>query len=175
MGKVGRKGKYEEWLTDDGLFKIAGWAKRGLTDAQIAHNMGIGRQTLYEWIKKYPDIKDTLKRGKEVVDINVENALVKNALGYDVEETKVVVDKDGKPVRIEKTKKHIRPDTTAQMFYLQNRLPDTLNNVQRFEHSVKLELMVEQVDETTKDLSQTEEGKKLLRQLFELKSKEGMG
>lgn len=68
--------------------KIEGWARNGLTDEQIAHNMGISRSTLNEWKKKYSDISDTLKRGKEVVDIMVENSLLKRALGYEYTEKK---------------------------------------------------------------------------------------
>lgn len=45
-----------------------GWARDGLTDEQIAYNIGIRRPTLYDWEKKYPDISDALKKGKEVVD-----------------------------------------------------------------------------------------------------------
>lgn len=80
------KGKYEQWLTQESLILIEGWARDGLTDEQIAYNMGIKRQTLYDWKKKYPDISDALKRGKEVVDRQVENALLKRALGYEFEE-----------------------------------------------------------------------------------------
>ncbi|TWT04615.1 helix-turn-helix domain-containing protein [Planomicrobium sp. CPCC 101079] len=80
------KGKYLEWITEEGLTLLNGWARDGLTDEQIAHNIGISRSTLNEWKKKYPDISDTLKKGKEVVDRQVENALLKRALGYDYEE-----------------------------------------------------------------------------------------
>lgn len=80
------KGKYEEWLTKEKLTLLGGWARDGLTDEQIAHNMGISRSTLNEWKKKYPDISDTLKRGKEIVDIQVENALLRRALGYKYKE-----------------------------------------------------------------------------------------
>ncbi|WP_343844514.1 helix-turn-helix domain-containing protein, partial [Faecalicatena contorta] len=77
------KGKYQEWLTPEGLLKIEGWARDGLTDEQIATNIGISRDTLYRWKNEYSDISDTLKRGKEVVDRQVENALLKRALGYE--------------------------------------------------------------------------------------------
>lgn len=62
--------------------KIEDWARSGLTEEQIAHNMGIRRETLIDWKRKYPNISNTLKKGKEVVDIEVENALLKRALGY---------------------------------------------------------------------------------------------
>lgn len=74
------KGKYHEWLEPDGLVLLKGWARDGLKDAQIAHNMGITTKTLYEWKRTYSDICEALKRGKEVVDYEVENALLKAAL-----------------------------------------------------------------------------------------------
>lgn len=120
---AGRKGKYHDWLTEEGLLKIEGWARDGLTDKQIAHNMGIAVSTLYEWKKLYPEFSEALKRGKEVIDRQVENALLKLALGYEYEETKIVVEPDGKK-RAEKTKKHVSPNATAIIFWLKNRKPD---------------------------------------------------
>lgn len=76
------KGKYEYWLTPDGLLRLEAYARDGLTDEQIAKNMNITPSTLYDWKKKYTEISEALKKGKEVVDIQVENALLKRALGY---------------------------------------------------------------------------------------------
>ena len=39
------KGKYEYWLTEEGLLLLEGWARDGLTDEQIAQNMGIAYST----------------------------------------------------------------------------------------------------------------------------------
>lgn len=78
------KGKYLEWTTEEGLAKLEGWARDGLTDDQIAKNIGIRRSTLYNWKKDHLDIMDALKKGKEVVDYQVENALLKKALGMTV-------------------------------------------------------------------------------------------
>ena len=99
---------------------IEGWARDGLTDEQIAKNIGISRSTLNEWKKKYSDISDTLKRGKEVIDRQVENSLLKRALGYEYEE---VSEKFEYGVLTERkvTKKQVVPDTTAQIFWLKNR------------------------------------------------------
>lgn len=113
------KGKYEYWLTPEGLLRLEGWAREGLTDEQIARNMGIRRETLIDWKKKYPNISNTLKRGKEVVDYEVENALLKKALGYKVKEQKL--NKDGKIIEVEK---EVPGDVTAQIFWLKNRKPD---------------------------------------------------
>ena len=84
------KGKYEYWLTPEGLLELEGWARDGLTDAQISDNIGISRETLYQWKKNYSDISDALKRGKEIVDRQVENALLKRALGYNYNEDKYI-------------------------------------------------------------------------------------
>lgn len=120
------KGKYHEWIEDDNLIKIEAWARDGLTDEQIADNIGIVKSTLYEWKNKYKEFSDALKRGKEVVDIEVENALFKNAVGGFVEEEKTYVSEvDGVMTkRKEIFKRYIKPDTTAQIFWLKNRKPN---------------------------------------------------
>lgn len=112
------KGKYHEWLSEDGLIKIQGWARDGLIDEQIAHNMGITTKTLYEWKNKYGEISEALKKGKEVIDRQVENALLKRALGYAYDETTY---EDG--VETKRVTKEVAPDTTAQIFWLKNRKP----------------------------------------------------
>lgn len=117
------KGKYQEWLEPEGLLKLEGWARDGLTDEQIAKNIGIKRTSLYEWKKKYPDISDALKKGKEVVDRAVENALLKRALGYSyTETTKELV--GTKMIVTKEVVKEVQPDTTAQIFWLKNRRSD---------------------------------------------------
>lgn len=67
------------WTSPQGLTLIRGWARDGLTDDEIAHNMGISRSTLYEWRKKFSDISDTLKEGKDYADYEIENALFNSA------------------------------------------------------------------------------------------------
>ena len=78
------KGKYQKWLTPDGLILLEGWARNGLTEEQIAHNMGISRETLRVWKNTYSAISDALKRTKEVVDLEVENALYQAAMSGNV-------------------------------------------------------------------------------------------
>lgn len=98
MGKkMGRKSKYDEFIDRGGLTLVQGWARDGLTDDQIAHNIGIRRSTLYEWKNKHTDFADSIKKSKEVADFEVESALYKKALSGDV---------------------------TAQIFWLKNRKPD---------------------------------------------------
>jgi transcriptional regulator with XRE-family HTH domain len=131
------KSKADKWLTQDKLTLLRAWARDGLTDEQIAKNMGISVATLYNYKKneKYLDILEALKKGKEVVDIEVENALLKKAMGFrekeQVVQTKRVVKyKDGKrvsetsePVVIE-IDKYYPPETLAIIYWLKNRRLD---------------------------------------------------
>ena len=133
-----KQGKYQEWITDEGCLLIEGWARDGLINEQIAHNIGITRETLRVWSNKYACISVALKAGKEVIDRQVENALLKRALGYQYEETKVVLEKDdnGKDKkRQEKTTKTVIPDTTAQIFWLKNRKSAEWRDRKEIEHS----------------------------------------
>lgn len=95
------KSKWEQ--VKDKLVLVEGWARDGLTDIQIAEKLGISKDTFYEYKKKYSDFSDSLKRGKEIVDYEVENALLNSALNGNV---------------------------TAQIYWLNNRKPKQWRNKQ---------------------------------------------
>lgn len=128
-------GKYAEWLTQDGLLLLEGWARDGLTDEQIAQKMGIAPRTYYEWRTKYPQISQAIKKGKAPVDYEVENTLLKKALGYVMTVKKPMKLKSKKQIggRVAVEEEcieyadeeiYIPPDTTAQIFWLKNRRPE---------------------------------------------------
>ncbi len=117
------KGKYEYWLSGDGLLLLTAWARDGMTDDQVAKKIGINTATLYVWKKKYSEICEALKRGKEPVDVEVENALLKRALGYSYSETTREL-KGGELVTTKVVQKEVVPDVTAQIIWLKNRKPD---------------------------------------------------
>lgn len=142
------KGKYAEWLEPEGLLRIEGWARDGLTDEQIAHNIGITKSTLYEWKNRFKDFSDSLKKGKDVVDREVENALFKRAIGYEYDE---VCEEYEAGVLTKKkiTKKIVVPDTTAQIFWLKNRKPDKWRDKQIVETNAdgQLSLLIDGLKE----------------------------
>lgn len=115
---------YKEWISEENLLKLEAWARDGLTEADIANNIGISTVTLWDWKNKHPNILNALKKGKEVADIRVENALYKRAVGYDTVEEKTILNSDGSIAQTIKQIKHIAPDTTAQIFWLKNRRPE---------------------------------------------------
>lgn len=122
------KPKYEEWLTDDGLLRISGWARDGLTYQQIADNMHINVATLRVWRSTYPTIDAALKESADIADRHVENALYKRALGYTYDEVTKEVHYNKETgeeqfVETRRVTKQVLPDVTAQIFWLKNRKP----------------------------------------------------
>lgn len=129
------KGKYEAWINDpDKLTLLAGWARKGLSDEQIAKNMGIRRSTLNEWRKKFPVISDALKKNKEICNTEVENSLYKKCTGFYVNlkktfKVKTVTYNENTGKKIEEKEElkegieqiYIPPDTAAIKFWLTNR------------------------------------------------------
>ncbi len=77
--------------------EIKDWIRNGATDEEVAKRLDISRDSLYEYKKQFPDFSDLLKKNKEYVDSQVENALLKSALNGNI---------------------------TAQIFWLKNRRPE---------------------------------------------------
>lgn len=126
MAKRGAKGKYEKWLQPENLTLVQGWRRDGLSDAQVAHNIGISLETLYQWLKKYAEFSEAYKKGTEVSTYEIENALYKSASGHYVEEIEIIETENeiGKTVTKKKHRRYIPPNTAAQIFILKNRRSD---------------------------------------------------
>ena len=116
------KGKASEWLDDDKLLLLQGWARDGLSDEQIAENMGISVRTLYRWKNEYWQICHALKKGKDAADREIENALFKRAKGYDYEEIREET-KDGKVVKKDRNK-----ETYSRRYHSTNILVEKTEN-----------------------------------------------
>ena len=101
---------------------IEAWCRDGLIEEQIANNLGIGISTLSKYKVEHVELVEALKRGKEVVDMEVENALLKRATGYSYIEYKTTTNAEGKESTSETTNE-VSADTTAQIFWLKNRKP----------------------------------------------------
>lgn len=116
-----------EWLEEDNLMLLECWARDGYTFQDIANRIGIAVSTLRMWRMQYPDIDNALKKGREIIDYKVENALLKSALGYHTKEVKVTTTiRFGKTVETikEVTDKEQAPNVSAIQCWLYNRLPN---------------------------------------------------
>ena len=116
-------GKYKEWLTDSNLKRLQEWGKKGLTNSLIAYNIGISERTLYTWINEHKEISVNLQLGKDLADKEIENALYKRALGYEINEEKTYIEENNGKIKKRKeiTTKHIPGNVTAQICWLRNR------------------------------------------------------
>ena len=92
---MARPSKYETHVVTR-LEEINDWVRNGATDAEIAKRLGVSRDSLIEYKKAYPEFSDILKKNKDYVDQQVENALLQSALNGNI---------------------------TAQIFWLKNRRP----------------------------------------------------
>lgn len=125
MGKK-RDSKVDYWITEDGLNLIRSWSRDTFSKSEIANRIGISPSTLNEWCEKYEEIDEAIRTTREIVDYQVENALLKAALGYKTKEIKVTVGKkviNGETVELlkETTTKEVAPNVNAAIFWLNNR------------------------------------------------------
>ena len=115
---MARKSYYEKMEIDDKLDLVEGWKRDGLTDDQVAKNLGVSKNTLIKWKREEVNFMNAIKKGKEVSDYELENALHKRATGYYYEEETVT--NQGEIVTVRKYE-HANP--TSLIFALKNRLP----------------------------------------------------
>lgn len=138
------------------LFLVEMWCRDGMLERDIAKKLGVAVSTFEEYKKKYPELQEALKKGKEMVDYEVENSLYKKCVGHYARETKafkckeVYYDDEGhrcerEVVRTVEVDTFIPPDTTAIAIWLNNRRPDRWRrnankeklDQERFEHEKK--------------------------------------
>jgi hypothetical protein len=137
---AGRKSKWPE--VSGRLVEVEAWLRSGLTEEQVGKNLGISHTTFNDYKKKHPEFAEAVKRGRQSIVTELENMLVKRAMGYEYEEIKTSIrreggevgtdGKDGKEGRevvyTEKTVKHMPPDVGALAILLKNKAPDRYTN-----------------------------------------------
>ncbi len=120
-------------------------SEMGATIEQLAELFSCAIQTLYTWGRRYPEFMDAIKSGQDYWNnLRIERSLLERAMGYEYEEvsrknTVIKTRRGDTPIpaeEITRTKKKTAPDTTAIMFWLQNRDPERWKNVRRVEAQV---------------------------------------
>jgi hypothetical protein len=140
------------------LILVECWCRDGLLEVDIARKLGIGVSTLSKYKVDHIELREALKRGKEVVDFLVENALLKRALGYNYdeitqelvavknEEGEIIYNLDGsikKELQVTKVvTKEVIPDVTAQIYWTKNRKPKAWRDKQDIAMIAKIPIRV---------------------------------
>lgn len=78
------KGEYKKWLEEDNLLLLQGWKRSGLTDEQIAEEIGVAARTLERWKASHGQIRRALKIGKTKANFAVENKLFQKAMAGNI-------------------------------------------------------------------------------------------
>lgn len=120
------------WLGEDGIELINDWRRRGLSVKAIAEDkIGIGATTLMKWRQQSPELDKALTITEDLVDGQVEGALLRRAMGYDYFEETWAPDPDtGREVLTKKVKKHVPADVKAIAMWLYNRRGDAWRSMQ---------------------------------------------
>lgn len=129
---MARPSKYDTHVAPR-LKEIRAWARDGATEKEIAYNLRISEDSLYEYKKKFPEFSESLKCAR-AYDDEVVDSLHENTIGRVVKLQKPFkvrrkIFENGKLVREEEEivtaeeEIYIQPDTLAQMYWLNNRQP----------------------------------------------------
>ena len=106
----GRPTKYNEELCDE----VISLGKQGFSVTQIAYELDIHKDTLYEWKKKHPEFSDAIKKARDYAQGFWEHQLRTAALGMNPE--------------------GVTPNPTLMIFQMKNRFPDEWREKQTTEH-----------------------------------------
>jgi len=107
---IGRPTKYDESFCE----QVIDYGKQGLSLTQIAFELDIHKDTLYDWKKSKPEFSDALKKARDYAQGFWENALKQAALGTNPE--------------------GVTPNPTLMIFQMKNRFPDEWREKQVQEH-----------------------------------------
>lgn len=124
MAELGRPTKYKEEYAEQ-AYKLC---LLGHTDDELAEFFEVDVSTIHRWKHDHPNFCDSIKKGKEVADVEVVMALRKRALGMKLRKQII---KDGE---IHELEDEIAPDPTSMIFWLKNRQPKKWRDKQITEH-----------------------------------------
>ena len=127
--------KYETVVLPN-LKLIERWKRNGASEEEIAKRLGIAYSTFNLYKSQKSELSEALKKGAEVVDTEVENTLLKRALGYEYDETTKERNDSGELIVTKVVHKQVVPDVTAQIFWLKNRCPDKWRDKTQVETSI---------------------------------------
>lgn len=142
MAELGRPSKYKPEYNEQ-AYKLC---LLGHTDAELGEFFEVDERTINNWKIDFPDFFQSIKKGKEIADMDVALKLLERAQGATVVRQQAIKMKDtqysndGKKISEEERIEVVdlihqeAPDTTALIFWLKNRKSTAWRDKQVTEH-----------------------------------------
>lgn len=138
MSNTKSKNKYEEYILPN-LELIKSWVRDGISEENISKKLNIAYSTFRVYKNRESALSAALKKGKEIYDNEVVEALHKNTLGGVVKVKKAVklkekifekgkLVKETEVIKMVEEEIYVKPDTLAQIYWLNNRRPEEWKN-----------------------------------------------
>ena len=120
------KAIYKNWIEGEGFDKVCEWARQGLSDKQIAKNIGITTVAFYDWKKRFPVFAEAIDKVRSELRIELEKSMFDLATGKAyAEDVKTILDPiTGEVLKVERTRKQIPPNANLLMFLAKNLIPE---------------------------------------------------
>ena len=156
--KVGRPSRYkQEYCTQ--AYKLC---LLGSTDKQMADFFGVVESTINKWKLDHPEFSESIKKGKEIADMEIANSLFERAKGAKVKKKQAIKLKrveyeagrrvlEEERIEIVDVEEELPPDTTSAIFWLKNRNPDQWRDKQQHEHTMEIKSLSDLMDELSND------------------------
>lgn len=112
----GRKSLYKDEYVKQAL-KLS---LLGATDKEMSDFFDVSEQAFNGWKKKYPELLESIKKGKQIADANVASSLYNRAMGFSKNDCEKVFCSNGGIIRAQ-VSEYYPPDVTAAIFWLKNR------------------------------------------------------
>ncbi len=158
----GRPSSYESLKISTKLEQVKEWKLNGATNKQIAKNLGISVSSFCEYLNKYPEFRQAIEKGKEVMADEIENALFKSAVGYNYikkipfKAKKIIYDpetnkkiSETEEIIYGETEEHVPPQAIPGIFMIKNLMPDKYKD--KIEHEQNININVNKLDALTND------------------------
>lgn len=136
MTQKGRPSKYETNVKPH-LQKIREWRKVGATIENICDALDIGKSSWHDYLKKYPEFSDAVKKGTAEFCLDLRGELAKIATKHTLETKKQYIKQDAetghKTQYTEITTKEVDGDIAAIHLLLKNLDPEWKDNPANYE------------------------------------------
>lgn len=129
------------------IMKLGG--EQGWSISTCAVKLGVTERRLRRWMSLHHAVVRAYQKGIDLRGIEVENSLVKVALGYNLEErsVKTRTGPEGDSEEVTTTVKHVPPSVAAQKMFLERRVPKRWRAKEEGQGKMNLQLVIDSTDE----------------------------